>query len=52
MGVLHRSRLDDKLVKKSNLVQWKEHGLVRDVVQSTVKEKTLDPVWEEETYEL
>ena len=47
MGVLHRSHLDDKLIKKSNLLKWKENGLVRGVVQSTVREKTLDPAWEE-----
>ena len=47
MGLLHQSHLDDKLVKKGNLLKWKEHGLVKSLVQSTAREKTLDPVWEE-----
>ena len=47
MGVLHQRHCNDTTVKKSDLHKWKEHGLVRDVVQSTVREKTLNPVWEE-----
>ena len=47
MGILHRRHLDDKLVKKGNLHDWLEPGMVKSVVQSTAKEKTLEPEWNE-----
>ena len=47
LGILNRSHLEDKVVKKADLLKWKENGLVGELVQTTVREKCLNPEWDE-----
>lgn len=47
VSVLDKEHINSKLVRYDNIKEWKEEGLVSHSWESSVKMKTLDPVWNE-----
>lgn len=54
MVVLNKKFIEEKIVKKGDIKTWVEEGMVKleNVSRSSVKFKTLEPEWKNETFEL
>ena len=51
IGILDKEHIESKAVRNLNLQDWEEQQLISNIYRSSVKEKTLDPEWNE-TFEL
>ena len=51
IGILDKEHIESKAVRNQNLQDWEEQQLISNIYRSSVKEKTLDPEWNE-TFEL
>ena len=40
--------MDKSVVKHKDLVQWQGDGLLSDIVATSIKPATLEPVWNED----
>ena len=54
MVILNKKYIGEKIVQKGDITSWVEAGLVNGegVIQSSVRQGTLEPDWNGETLEL
>lgn len=49
--MLNKDQIDTKLVRNHNMGEWLENKIISGVQKTSVKQETLDPIWNE-TFEL